>query len=344
MSLLPQQDPLIFASGKNRTNAAASLHTNFKLSKDGGYLALINAAGNVVSEFASYPPQRADVSYGRDRTNPDAVGFFLSATPGAPNATSGAGFAPEVQFSVPSSSWSNPFSLVLSTAVSNAVIRYNFGTNLPTELSPAYSDPIAITNTTWVRARAFVPGLLPGPVRSESYFQLAPGVSSFTSDLPVIVLHNLGGGDVPASQDQFVAIQVFEPKSGAMSFTNFPDVASAGVFHKRGRSTGGLPKASFFLEFDDEYGADKNVSVGGLPSESDWVLYAPNSFEPVLIHNPVAHELMRQMGQYSPRTRFVEVFLQDGRGTLGAITPADVQRRLRLGGEDQDRQEPRRHR
>ena len=323
VSLLPQQYLLIFASGKNRTNVAAPLHTNFKLSKDGGYLALVNPAGEVVSEFAGYPPQRADVSYGRDRTNPEMVGFFTSPTPGAPNATTGAGFASEVQFSVPSSCWSTPFSLALSTVASQAVIHYAFGTNLPTESSPAYTGPIAITNTTWVRARAFVPGLLPGPVWSESYFQLAPGVASFSSDLPVIVLHNLGGGEVPASEDQFVAIQVFEPKSGAMSFSNFPDVASPGVFHKRGRSTGGLPKASFFLEFDDEYGADKNVSVGGLPSESDWVLYAPNSFEPVLIHNPVAHELMRQMGQYSPRTRFVEVYLQDGRGAPGAITPAE---------------------
>ena len=43
-----------------------------------------------------------------------------------------------------------------------------------------------------------------------------------------------------------------------------------------------------------------------LPAESDWALYGPNAIEPVLIHNPFAYELARQMGQWAPRTRFVE--------------------------------------
>ena len=33
---------LIFASGKNRTNTSAPLHTNFKIEKSGGYLTLVN--------------------------------------------------------------------------------------------------------------------------------------------------------------------------------------------------------------------------------------------------------------------------------------------------------------
>lgn len=320
VSLLPQRYLVVFASGKNRTNSAAPLHTSFKLDKDGSYLALVNPEGKVVSEFAPrYPAQRTDVSYGRERGNPDNAGFFTIPTPGANNKASGPGFASEVRFSLASTTFASPFSLALSTLASNAVIRYTFGTNLPTELSPVYTNPLTITESTYIRARAFAPGLLPGPVRSESYFKLAPEVTGFSSDLPLIVLHNFGGGQPPQSADQFVAIQVFEPKRGSTTLTNRPNVAGRGVWHKRGRSTGGLSKGSFSVEFQDEDGADLDVSVGGLPSESDWVLYAPNEFDPVLIHNPVAHELARQMGEYSPRTRFVELYVQDSSANSGSI-------------------------
>ncbi len=64
--LLPDKDLVVFASGKGRTNDLARLHTNFRLDKQGGYLALLDPAKRVISEFApGYPPQTADLSYGR---------------------------------------------------------------------------------------------------------------------------------------------------------------------------------------------------------------------------------------------------------------------------------------
>lgn len=314
---------LVFASGKDRTNAPP-FHTNFRLNKDGGYLALVDPAAKVVSAFApAYPAQLKDVSYGRDRVDPNLLAYYVTPTPGKPNSTGGPGFAPEVQFSTPSRTFSSAFALVLATASSNAVIHYTLTTNLPTESSPLYTQPISVSGTVHVRAKAFEPGLLPGPVHSETYLQVAAEVAGFASDLPIVVLHNLGGGTVPGSADQFVTVQVFEPATGPGTPTNAPTLAARGIFHKRGRSTGGLPKASFFLEIQDEYGAGKEVPLAGLPQESDWVLYAPNMFEPVLIHNPMAHEMIRQMGRYSPRTRFVEVYLKDDSGTPGPITAAD---------------------
>lgn len=61
--LLPANDFMIlFASGKNRTGNP--LHTNFKLTAGGGYLALVRPDGRTVaSEFApKYPPQLEDIS------------------------------------------------------------------------------------------------------------------------------------------------------------------------------------------------------------------------------------------------------------------------------------------
>jgi hypothetical protein len=59
---------VVFASEKDRTIPGAPLHTNFRLSDDGEYLALVDPSGHVVSDFfPAYPAQRRDVSYGRAR-------------------------------------------------------------------------------------------------------------------------------------------------------------------------------------------------------------------------------------------------------------------------------------
>ncbi|HUR47069.1 MAG TPA: lamin tail domain-containing protein, partial [Candidatus Saccharimonadales bacterium] len=59
---------VVFASGKDRRSPGAPLHTNFKLSSGGEYLALVAPDGAVASDFApAFPPQIADVSYGMVR-------------------------------------------------------------------------------------------------------------------------------------------------------------------------------------------------------------------------------------------------------------------------------------
>ncbi|MDB4536985.1 lamin tail domain-containing protein [Akkermansiaceae bacterium] len=57
---------VVFASGKDRTDPANELHANFQLqSSEGGYLALVKPDGvTISSEFAAYPKQFEDISYG----------------------------------------------------------------------------------------------------------------------------------------------------------------------------------------------------------------------------------------------------------------------------------------
>lgn len=77
---------VVFASDKDRRDPAAPLHTNFALSADGEYLALVAADGvTVVSEFApAFPTQTTDVAYGISRSG--AIGYLETPTPGAANA------------------------------------------------------------------------------------------------------------------------------------------------------------------------------------------------------------------------------------------------------------------
>ncbi|MEI7730683.1 MAG: CotH kinase family protein [Verrucomicrobiota bacterium] len=314
--LLSDTYMVVFASGKDRTNDLAHLHTRFQLNPQGGYLALVSPAKAMLSEFAGYPKQVSDVSYGRLRGELALCGAFLHPTPGKPNGYRGPEFAPEVTFSKSSGGFTLPFPLQLSCATPKTVIRYTLDGSLPTSAAPIYTAPLLITNSIQVRARVYQDGLLPGPPQSEAFLLLHTNVVEFTSTLPVIVIDTFGK-ELPAlSHSMYANLLFYEPVNGKTSFTNPPALAIRGGFHGRGSSTRDMPKASFAVELLDEFNHEQHHAVLGLPSESDWVLYAVDNYEPVMIHNPFVHQLSRSMGRYSPRTRFVEVYLSRKNGPL----------------------------
>src|ERR1700744_1565772 len=72
-NLPPKSFLIVFADDKNRVTPGAPLHTNFKLSGGGEYLALFAPDGSAVTEIApQYPSQFPDVCYG--------IGMQLTAT------------------------------------------------------------------------------------------------------------------------------------------------------------------------------------------------------------------------------------------------------------------------
>jgi hypothetical protein len=306
---------VVFASGKDRRDPSLELHTHFKLSEKGQFLALVSPQGETVSAFApGYPPQTVDISYGRAQGSPESVGFLSKPTPGAPNATSGAGFTSPVEFSALTGIYTNTFLLTLHTTDTNALIRYTLNGALPTNSSPVYLDPILITNTTVVRARAFQDRLLPGPVRTENYAFFS-NLVNFTSTLPIVIIQTIGRGPVATVQTTS-EFSLFPPRNGVATLTNPAALTMRAGIHLRGSSTLGLPKGSYSLELWDEFNNAQDVSLLGMPAESDWVLYGPNQYEPIMIHNPFIYQLSREIGQYSSRTRFVEVFLQSKNGLI----------------------------
>jgi len=315
---------VVFASGKNRTAVTNELHTNFKLPAAGGFLALVDSQTNLVSLFApAYPAQYTDISYGRDPVLLEAIGYYTTPTPGDPNAAAEAGFTPEPEFSRAGGTFVNPFSLRVGPGVSNLVIHYTTDGTLPTDVSPVLAVPLAITRSVQVRARAFAPGLLPGPMHSESYIQITEAVANIRSDLPALIIYNFGAGAVPlepGDPDQFASFSFYEPVNGETLLTNAPALSSRGGFHVRGSSTRYLPKQAWTVNFQDELDNSTDGSPLELPPGKDWVLYAPNSFEPVLIHNPLVYQLSNEIGRYAPRTRLLEVYINT---TGGPVLPAD---------------------
>lgn len=83
VSLGPGQYLVVFASGRPSNPDEKQLHATFRLKAGADYLGLYDADGRLTQEFAPYPEQRNDVSYG---LGSDGVTDYLSApTPGAPN-------------------------------------------------------------------------------------------------------------------------------------------------------------------------------------------------------------------------------------------------------------------
>ena len=310
---------IVFASDKDRAIPGGSLHTNFKLAAAGEYLALVSPDLIVVSEFSPVlPMQIPDVSYGYVPESPNLGVYFAQPTPGAPNSAAARGFAAEVRFSRVSGIFLDTFEVALSTDTSEARIRYTSDGSLPTELSPVYTAPIHITDSVQIRTRAFTDGLFPGPVRTEAFLRLDKDLASFESNLPILVVHSLGQG-APITRDPFQSARAltFEPVQGVSSFSQ-PPVSSVrcGIKIRGGVS----PKSTYTMELRDELDRDLDYEFLSLPPESDWVLYGPEHSDAVLIHNPFVHELSRELGRYSPRTRFVELFLNTETGPITAAS------------------------
>ncbi|MBN2508316.1 MAG: CotH kinase family protein [Verrucomicrobia bacterium] len=91
-TLLPGQFLVVFASGKDRD--AAEWHTNFKLSGEGGFVALVRPDGTTVEHaYDPYPPQHPDVAYGMPggettvkRVGADSEARYVDSRSGHPGA------------------------------------------------------------------------------------------------------------------------------------------------------------------------------------------------------------------------------------------------------------------
>lgn len=81
-------------------------------------------------------------------------------------------------------------------------------------------------------------------------------------------------------------------------------------FHFRGSSSLIFEKKSFKIDLVTDAGLPNNVSLLGMPAESDWVLTASYS-DKTFIRNPLTMHLFRQMGHYGARSRYVELVINN---------------------------------
>lgn len=160
----------------------SGLHTNFKIKSAGEALFLSDQAGQIIDTFEadSIP---SDISKGRYPDGSDKWFFFDRPTPNQENDANGyQDFAASVETSKNSGFYDEALSVSLSSSGSNMTIHFTKDGSIPDLNSPTYDQPLLISETTVLRARAMHPGYLPGPVTTKTYFV------NENRDLPVISL------------------------------------------------------------------------------------------------------------------------------------------------------------
>ena len=316
-TILPGGYLLIWAD--NDVCDTPGLHAKFQLDADGDEIRLYAADGFTLMDSISFEEQFTDISYGR---YPDGIDnwFNMTATPGSTNTI---GMAGAVWFSHPEGTFTTAFNLGLTTESSTADIYYTLDKSEPTNGKTLYTAPFTVSSTTWVRARAYESGLVAGPITSKPYIKLHSDVADFNSTLPIVVIDTFGH-DVDSEWD--LEVRPFRPVissfidtdevTGRAAITGPADYAGYGGMHVRGNSTAEYEKKQYRFETWNEYDQDKNVSLLGLPRESDWIIHGPYS-DKTLMRNYQMYTWSNLIGRYASRTRFIEVFSdQDGDGVI----------------------------
>jgi len=238
-----------------------------------------------------------------------AVGLAVTALPAA---------APKpdreaVTFSVPGGVFTNDLRVELKTT-SPAVIRFTTDGSEPREKSPAYQSPVELSECVVLRARAFYPDGRVSGAASQSYVLLANDLRRFSSHLPLIVV-NAAGGEIESGDKSFAGLHVLENQPERTTLPDRADFTGRALVGLRGFTSLRYPKHSFGVKIVNDQHEAQKVSVLRMPRESDWVLYGPYP-DKTLLRDTLAYELGNAMGAWAPRTRYVEVFVNEQRGKL----------------------------
>lgn len=132
-----------------------------------------------------------------------------------------------------------------------------------------------------------------------------------STPLPIIVINTLGSPifDSPRIRARMGIID--QPNSGLNSpndsFTDYDGWISIEI---RGSSSQMFPKKGYGLETQQADSSNHNVALLGMPKENDWILHGPFS-DKSLIRNRLTFELANKLPYYAPRTRFIELMIND---------------------------------
>lgn len=132
-----------------------------------------------------------------------------------------------------------------------------------------------------------------------------------SSNLPIVVI-NTGGAAILDDPKITADIGIIYNGPGTENHPTDPLNHFDGKMgiEIRGSSSQMFPKKQYGIELRDDEGDDLEASLLGMPEEEDWVLFAPYN-DKSLIRDVLAYRLGRDLSQYSPRTRFCEVVLND---------------------------------
>jgi hypothetical protein len=154
------------------------LHGAFELDAMGDAIALFAADGTTLIDSVTFGRQVGNVSYGRFPNGSSTWGFLSFPTPGTPNAAAYEGVVADTKFSRDRGFYDAPFDVTITCKTPGATIYYTTDGSEPASplgrfsLGTVYNDPIRITKTTCLRARAIRDGWMSSNVDTHTYIFL----------------------------------------------------------------------------------------------------------------------------------------------------------------------------
>jgi hypothetical protein len=132
-----------------------------------------------------------------------------------------------------------------------------------------------------------------------------------SSNLPIIKI-NTNGQNIPDEPKITATMGVIDNGPGNTNYVDDPfnDYNGNIGIEIRGSSSQMFPKKQYAVELWTATGADTSASVLGLPPEEDWILHAPYS-DKSLLRNFLAFKFSHDLGWYAPRTKLVELYLNE---------------------------------
>ena len=132
-----------------------------------------------------------------------------------------------------------------------------------------------------------------------------------TSNLPILMIDTYGNS-IPDEPRIDAYLGIIDNETGLNHVNDdFNGYNGHITIEKRGNSSQWNDKAPYRFETVDEDGENNNVSLLGMPEENDWVLYAPWQ-DKSMVRNILTYKLSNDIGRYAPRTKLVELYLNDG--------------------------------
>jgi hypothetical protein len=165
-------------------------------------------------------------------------------------------------------------------------------------------------NSTDLTSRPF---LILGMVNANVYYGPTPAWFSppfpLYSNIPIISINTLGQSIVDDPRI-FCDMGIIDNGPGNMNcitdpYNNYNGKISIEI---RGSSSQMFPKKGYGLSTLDAALNPQNVSVLGMPAENDWVLLASYN-DKAKIRDVLVFDIVRAMGWYSSRARFVELVI-----------------------------------
>ena len=291
----------------------ANIHNNFKLNGSGEEIGIFDQNINLIDSVI-FGEQLEDVSFGRKPDGDISWFYFADPTPNNPNLSDGfltPEQPPNVDFSLESGFYNSSMNLILSCTGLNPEIRYTTDGSIPSQASLLFELPIPIDSTLVIRARTYIPGILPGEIISHTYLimeeTLLPTISMIINpdflwdpDIGIYVDEDI---EERTDWKRSCLLEYFNPEKN-LDFTIDADIRLFGntAFYYPQKTLSVFPETALEYKLFESEETDKFYSFLLRSSSDDWPY---TMIRDALMQSIFMDQLKLDYQAYSPSVLFI---------------------------------------